>query len=132
MSLLGIDVGTSGCKAAVFSEEGQLLALAYEEYDYQHPQPGRAELDSRQVWESAQRTIVQVAQQQQRAIALFRELGDKKGLISTLPTTSLATCPAANETVFVVVRSPGQSAWRTVKSRLCATLDPKRAAPPCT
>src|SRR5512143_826129 len=66
MSLLGVDVGTSGCKAAVFSEEGRLLALAYEEYDYQHPQPGWAELDSRQVWESVQRTIAQVAQQARR------------------------------------------------------------------
>jgi xylulokinase len=65
MSLLGIDVGTSGCKAAVFSEEGQLLALAYEEYDYQHPQSGWAELDARQVWESVQRTVTQVAQQAQ-------------------------------------------------------------------
>jgi len=66
MSLLGIDVGTSGCKAAAFSEGGQLLALAYEEYDYQHPQPGWAELDARQVWESVQRTIAHVAQQAQR------------------------------------------------------------------
>ncbi len=65
MSLLGIDVGTSGCKAAVFSEDGQLLALAYEEYDYQHPQPGWAELDSAQVWESVQRTIAQAARQAQ-------------------------------------------------------------------
>src|SRR5512135_2430450 len=63
MSLLGIDVGTSGCKAAAFSEEGRLLALAYEEYDYQHPQPGWAELDARQVWECVQRTIAQVARQ---------------------------------------------------------------------
>ncbi len=46
MSLLGIDVGTSGCKAAVFSEEGRLLSSAYEEYDCQRPQPGWAELDS--------------------------------------------------------------------------------------
>jgi xylulokinase len=65
MSLLGIDVGTSGCKAAVFSEDGQVLASAYEEYDYQHPQPGWAELDSRQVWACVQRTIAQVAQQPQ-------------------------------------------------------------------
>jgi xylulokinase len=65
MSLLGIDVGTSGCKAAVFSEEGQLLASAYEEYDYQHPQPGWAELNSQQVWACVQRTIAQVAQQTQ-------------------------------------------------------------------
>jgi xylulokinase len=57
MSLLGIDVGTSGCKAAAFSEDGQLLAAAYEEYDYQHPQPGWAELDTLQVWEQIKRTI---------------------------------------------------------------------------
>jgi xylulokinase len=57
MSLLGIDVGTSGCKAAVFAEDGRLLAAAYEEYDYQHPQPGQAELDTRQVWEQIRRTI---------------------------------------------------------------------------
>jgi len=45
MSLLGIDVGTTGCKAAVFSEAGHLLAFAYEEYDIQRPKPGWAELD---------------------------------------------------------------------------------------
>ncbi len=59
MSLLGIDVGTSGCKAAVFSETGHLLALAYEEYDIQRVQPGWAELEVTQVWEQIQRTIRQ-------------------------------------------------------------------------
>jgi xylulokinase len=57
MSLLGIDVGTSGCKSAVFSETGRLLCLAYEEYDYLHPRPGWAEMDARQVWEQVKRTI---------------------------------------------------------------------------
>ncbi|MCI0515161.1 hypothetical protein L0128_18255, partial [candidate division KSB1 bacterium] len=61
MSFLGIDVGTSGCKAAVFLENGQLLAAAYEEYDFQHPQPGWAELDTRQVWELIKRAIGSVA-----------------------------------------------------------------------
>jgi len=59
MSLLGIDVGTTGCKAAVFSEVGRLIASAYEEYDVQRPEPGRAELDSVQVWEQIKRTIRQ-------------------------------------------------------------------------
>jgi xylulokinase len=57
MSLLGIDVGTSGCKAGVFSETGRLIALAYEEYDVQRPAAGWAELDARQVWAQVQRTI---------------------------------------------------------------------------
>ena len=65
MSLLGIDIGTSGCKAAAFSAEGNLLALAYEEYDIQHPQTGWAELNSRQVWESVQHVISFAAQQAQ-------------------------------------------------------------------
>ena len=57
MSLLGIDIGTSGCKSAVFSRAGQLLSLAYEEYDTLEPQPGWAELDARLVWEKVRRTI---------------------------------------------------------------------------
>jgi len=60
MSLLGIDVGTTGCKAAVFSTEGYLLASAYEEYDVQRPQPGRAELDAIEVWTKIKRMISQV------------------------------------------------------------------------
>jgi xylulokinase len=57
MSLLGIDVGTTGCKAAAFSEEGTLLASAYEEYDLLRPQPGWAELDPAHVWNKIQATI---------------------------------------------------------------------------
>jgi len=61
MSLLGIDVGTTGCKAAVFSEEGELLAWEYEEYDVRRPQPGWAELDAVEVWAKVKRTIHAVA-----------------------------------------------------------------------
>jgi xylulokinase len=60
MSLLGIDVGTTGCKAALFSTEGCMLASAYEEYDVRRPQPGWAELDTVQVWHKVERTIGQV------------------------------------------------------------------------
>jgi len=59
MSLLGIDIGTSGCKAALFSEDGRMLKLAYEEYDYQCPRPGWAELDSLKTWRLIKRTIGQ-------------------------------------------------------------------------
>ena len=49
MSYLGLDIGTSGCKAAVFDGEGRLLALAYREYPTLSPRPGWAELDPEQV-----------------------------------------------------------------------------------
>ncbi|MBN2578533.1 MAG: hypothetical protein JXB10_06030 [Pirellulales bacterium] len=46
---LGVDIGTSGCKALVFEETGRRLAQAYREYDLLSPQPGWAELDSDEV-----------------------------------------------------------------------------------
>jgi xylulokinase len=60
MSLLGIDVGTTGCKAAVFSREGQQLASAYEEYDNLRPKPGWAELDAAEVWGKVKATVRRV------------------------------------------------------------------------
>ena len=61
MSLLGVDVGTTGCKAALFRTDGRLLASAYEEYAYLAPQPGQAELDAPRVWEAIRRAIARAA-----------------------------------------------------------------------
>jgi len=49
MSYLGLDIGTSGCKAVVYGDEGQRLALAKREYDVQFTDNGGAELDSEEV-----------------------------------------------------------------------------------
>jgi len=57
MNLLGIDVGTTGCKAAVFSQEGNMISLSYTEYNIEHPQPRMAELPARHVWEQIQGSI---------------------------------------------------------------------------
>ncbi len=59
MSLLGIDVGTTGCKAVVFSLDGQALASAYREYNLRRPQPGWAELDANEVWDKIKDSIRQ-------------------------------------------------------------------------
>ncbi len=59
MSLLGIDVGTTGCKATVFSENGHALSFAYDEYDMVKPRPGWLELDPIDVWAKVRRTIAQ-------------------------------------------------------------------------
>lgn len=50
MSLLGIDVGTTGCKTVVFAEDGVVLAGAYREYPLLNPQAGHYELDPNRVW----------------------------------------------------------------------------------
>ena len=60
MSLLGIDAGTTGCKASVFTQDGTVLASAYQEYDVQRPQPGWEELDAQDIWEKIKVTVRQV------------------------------------------------------------------------
>ena len=50
MSLMGIDVGTTGCKVVAFDHDGAVLAQASREYPLLSPQPGWYELDPEQVW----------------------------------------------------------------------------------
>ena len=61
MSLLGIDIGTTGCKAASFSEDGNLIALAYREYCKISLPAGHAELNSQGVLNNIWNSIAEVA-----------------------------------------------------------------------
>jgi xylulokinase len=63
MSLLGIDIGTVGCKAVVFSVKGEQLARSYRDYDIISEKDGYAELNSVEVWEKVKETIREVALQ---------------------------------------------------------------------
>jgi xylulokinase len=61
MSYLGIDIGTTGCKAGVFSGDGVLLTLAYREYPLLAPEKGWAELDSARVIQACMEVIREAA-----------------------------------------------------------------------
>jgi len=60
VSLLGVDVGTTGCKAVAFDLTGRQLALAYRDYPLVLPQPGWAELDTRNLWHRIEEVIREV------------------------------------------------------------------------
>ena len=61
MSLLGLDVGTTGTKAVVFDLDGNALALSYREYSLFSPNPGWQELDPNLVWEAIKTVLGDVA-----------------------------------------------------------------------
>jgi len=63
MSFLGLDIGSSGCKAAVFNAAGRQLAFAFREYPTLHPHPGWAELDSESVVAACLAVIREAASQ---------------------------------------------------------------------
>jgi len=61
MKLMGIDIGTTTCKVAVFDQTGQTLALAGREYDVIRTMPGQAELDNVEVWQKVCECITECA-----------------------------------------------------------------------
>ncbi len=57
MSLLGLDVGITGCKAVAFDLNGAMLAQAYREYPLYQPQPGWMEFEPAEVWTAVKAVI---------------------------------------------------------------------------
>jgi len=60
VSYIGLDIGTSGCKAVVFNESGVELASAYREYPVSRPMSNWAELDSEEVMTKCFEIIIEV------------------------------------------------------------------------
>lgn len=50
--LLGIDIGTSACKVAVFDEDGVVLAQSNQAYPVYYPEKGWAEQDADEWWQA--------------------------------------------------------------------------------
>lgn len=60
MSLLGIDLGTSGCKAVAFARDGRPIATAEHRYSPVHSAPDRVELDTGHLSEAVAATVQSV------------------------------------------------------------------------
>jgi xylulokinase len=60
MCLIGLDVGTTGCKATLFSEDGRLIAQSYREYPLYHPRPSWSEEEPGDVWRGVVEAIKEV------------------------------------------------------------------------
>ncbi|MFB3785552.1 MAG: L-fuculokinase [bacterium] len=75
MSLIGLDIGTTGCKSVVFDAQGTILGQGAREYAILTPNPQWAEQDAEAVWrlalEAIQTALLSVpAHDPPRALAL--------------------------------------------------------------
>lgn len=59
-ALIGLDIGTTACKASLFREDGTLVAKATREYSIQIPHKGWAEQNAEIVWTLAEEALAQV------------------------------------------------------------------------
>lgn len=60
---MGIDIGTSGCKAVIFDNDGRQVSMAYREYNIISTNAGWAELDTDEVMEKCFNVIKESALQ---------------------------------------------------------------------
>ncbi len=60
--LIGVDLGTSGTKAALYTPDGQLIAEASQEVPLYHPRPGVVEQEHDDFYRSAAQTVNQCIQ----------------------------------------------------------------------
>ena len=58
--LLGIDLGTSACKVAVFNRGGDVIASVSREYLVYYPKPGWAEQDAKEWWNAICSAILEL------------------------------------------------------------------------
>ncbi|MDR1042497.1 MAG: hypothetical protein LBL54_01165 [Clostridiales Family XIII bacterium] len=70
MLYIGLDIGTSGCKASVIDREGHVVRHARMSYRTTSPQAGYIELDAREVYAAAKDALAAVAGQDVKAIAV--------------------------------------------------------------
>ena len=78
MTLVGLDVGTTGVKAIRISETGEVLARHEEEYPLSIPQPGWAEQDPEDWWSASERALAGVGASDATAVGLT---GQMHGLV---------------------------------------------------
>ena len=62
MTLIGLDIGTTGCKAHIFNDDLKLVASASREYSVDFPHPQWAEQDAEAVWTQAKECLYEGAQ----------------------------------------------------------------------
>ena len=68
MALLSVDIGTSGTRAVLFNETGEIISSSYQEYSPVYPKPGWGELDAEIIWSAFRKTVREVADQHGKQI----------------------------------------------------------------
>lgn len=134
--LLGIDIGTSACKIAVFSRDGKAVYTETAEYPVYYPKPGYVEQDPEDWWNAVCRGIRKVIDENSIDPAQIAGIGvdgqswaaiavDKYGKVLTnnpiwMDTRSEAICRDLNasigaDKIFAVSGNPLKAQYTTGK-----------------
>lgn len=102
--LLGIDIGTSACKVAVFTETGTVLAQSNQSYQVYYPQKGWAEQNPEEWWQAICAGIRDVLSVKEVRTELICGIGVDGQSWSAIPVNQKGEV-LANSPIWMDVRS---------------------------
>lgn len=128
MSILAIDAGTTGVTALVVSNQGQILARGYQEFEQHFPKPGWVEHDPEQIWQAVLASCT-------RALALTDEKPQAIGITNqretavvwnrddlTAPTNAIVWQDRRTSDLTDELKKINQGDW--IRKRTGLNLDP--------
>lgn len=83
--LMGIDIGTSSCKIAIFDLSGHLVASETEFYDTYYPSEGWAEQDPNQWWQAVTQAIKNLGKKNNNILTRVKGVGVDGQSWSSIP-----------------------------------------------
>lgn len=108
MSVIGLDIGTTGCKATLLGRSWEILGSASREYSILTPHAGWAEQDAERVWQLALEALAQAVEQSKadppRAMALSVQ-GE-----AVIPVDQTGR-PLRNAILGMDTRTTAENAW---------------------
>lgn len=73
--ILALDLGTTGNRALVFDQSGDIVGQAYRELTQHYPQPGWVEHDANEIWEAVQQTMAAALKEAEITAAEISAIG---------------------------------------------------------
>jgi len=106
---LGLDMGTTGVKAAVFTPDGVMAGSGLAEYTLETPSPDIVELEAEQYWVSAKKAIAEAVKQAKIDPRTIRSVA-VTGQAETLIFTDAAGKPVRKAIVWLDNRAKDEAA----------------------
>ncbi len=103
--MIGLDLGTTNCKAVLLAADGRVRATASEGYKLQIPHPGWAEQDPRLVWDAAQKVLRAVAAAAEPDRPAAQGICISGAMHSLIPIGDEAGTPLANAMTWADARA---------------------------
>ena len=86
--VVSIDAGTTGVRSFALNDNGEQVALAYQEFEQHYPRPGWVEHDATEIWRSVQITLSELMTVVEEPVAAVGIANQRETIVAWSRATS--------------------------------------------